>query len=1222
MEEQRLNTQILLELLLNQKINKDVEEELPEILKLYLRKLSCISVVYFNDGEIQNIIPKAIINNDNWNSSLASFLKKISDYKSESFKSELNNYTAYALPLHQNAHLILIRYSAFTDEMFYELERIVLQLGKDILHFEEQKRLKVLEFLFDQSSDAVQISKASGELFYINQVASKILGIPKNNANKHSILEFEKKFKNNINLWKKYINTVEEKRELIVESKNINQHNKKVIPVEITVTSAKIDDEKFIISNSRDITERKKQEKELKDTNQKLTSIFNEMSDVVYSFKLPELEVLFVTPSIKSIFGVDWDTTNKSLNELECIFLGKDKRIRDSIEKSLQENGNFSIKYEIETPEGEKKWVRNKGKYIYDQNNKPVRLDGVVMDRTKQYLAQENLDQELRLQNVLIDIASTYINLELSEVEQTIQKSLEKMAHFVGADRSYIFDYDLSQLTTSNTYEWCNEGVEPEIENLQDVPLSFISDWINAHKKGEAFYIPKVEDLPKDGPEGLRAILEPQGIKSLITIPLLDKNELIGFVGFDSVKKHHNYSKKEQDLLFLFGQMLINIRNRKQSERKLRLHEEKYRNIIANMKLGLVEVDLDDLIIYANQTFCNMSGYSLNELKGKNIKEIVPKTHYKNTIINISNERDKFYDSYEVEVQNKNSEKRWWFISGAPNYNDRGKLVGSIGIHLDITEQKLLEEELEKAKTFAEAGAKAKELFLANMSHEIRTPLNVIIGMIRQLNKEKLSNNQYFYVNQSESSAKHLLTIINNILDVAKIESGDMDIVTKEFSPSALAYNVHSIMYSQAKDKGLRFNIKVDSDIAEILIGDETRIRQVLINLVGNSMKFTNEGEINLIVDLINSENNKQEIEFRVEDTGIGMSKEFVKRVFEKFSQEQDATNRNYEGTGLGMTISNDLINLMESKLHVESEKNIGSKFYFKLNLEIGKKENLITRSVQIKQNSFKGKKALLVEDNEMNRFIAIQSLDYLGFETTEAENGLVAIEKVKSNKFDLILMDIQMPLMDGIECTKNIRNKLKIETPIIALTANAFKHDIESYLAIGMNDYITKPYDEPDFFRKIDHVIQLSKIENTKIDDFQTLGISKENNNKEKNTISQNGLISTLYDLSKIEQMSRGNENFINKMVAIFIDVASKNNDSMQQALSEKNLEKINSLAHKIKPSISQMGITSIENEVKILEKYKLEEGSETELLQLVEKTTSTLDKVINSLKNNFKNE
>ena len=645
------------------------------------------------------------------------------------------------------------------------------------------------------------------------------------------------------------------------------------------------------------------------------------------------------------------------------------------------------------------------------------------------------------------------------------------------------------------------------------------------------------------------------------------------------------------------------ISERKINEEILKLQEEKYRNIIANMNLGLLEVDLEDTIIYANQSFCDMSAYSLAELKGKKAAELFVVEHHRQ-IISQKNELRKTHESdgYELEVKNKNGENRWWFVSGAPNYNDRGQLVGSIGIHLDISDHKLLEKELAKAKSIAEAAAKAKELFLANMSHEIRTPLNVIIGMIRQLTKESLTADQHFYINQSASSAKHLLTILNNVLDVAKIESGDMEILENGFSPSALLYNVHSIMYSQAIEKNLKFKLNASPDLKPVLIGDDTRLRQVFINLVGNSIKFTQAGSIMLNAEVVSETDTHQTILFEVVDTGIGMSEEFITRIFDKFSQEQNESNRRYEGTGLGMTISNDLIRLMGGNLKVDSIKSVGTTFKFELNFRIGKPEQLVSNNQQIQQNIFKSCKALLVEDNEMNRFIAIQSLDFLGFETTEAENGKIAIELASKNSYDIILMDIQMPVMDGVEATEYIREQLNLKTPIIALTANAFKHDIELYLNKGMNDFITKPYDEQDFFRKIDHVLSLHKFK---------LGNTTNDQNKEEEMKTTN----KLYNLMQLEQMSRGNNSFVTKMISIFINQTKENIAIMENGIATSNFDEVKRIAHKIRPSIGQMGILSLKNQARTIETYKLEPGENQEFKGMTKDLCEVLNKVLKEL-------
>lgn len=1201
----KLNIQLLLEIALNQRIGTDVNESLEQIARMYMRKMNCFGVAIFEGSQLKLVQPKALFNNPLWGKKVVHLSQKLAAHAEEPFYYQDEDLWFFAFPLSSFGWIALMRKAALGKEMFLELNRIVSQLGRDLCQAQEEQRLKLLQQLFDHSSDAIQIAEESGKLYYINQVAESRLGIAQENVQQYRVSDFEVLFRDPAS-WTAHIQELRDKGQMIIEGANLHQKTGEIIPVEVTANLIEVNNKRFVIAMSRDISVRKQQEQKLIETNLKLESIFKEMTDIVWSVSLPDYRMLFVTPSVNAVYEISEEAWMNDSRIWQKSIHPDDLHVLPEMGEQLQKNGSYSVRYRIITPSGKTKQIRNKGKYVYDQNNVPIRLDGVVLDRTEQYLVQENLEQERRLQEALIDIASTYINLDPKDVENTINSSLKKMGLFVSADRAYIFDYHFDTETTSNTYEWCSEGVTPEIENLQDVPMAYFPQWVEQHQKNEPFYVPDVDALDDEKDGGLKGILQPQGIKSLIAIPMLDGNELIGFVGFDSVQEHYDYSEKEQRLLFLFGQMLINIRNRQKWDNQLRLQEEKYRNIIANMNLGLLEVDINDVILYANQSFCEMSGFTLAELKGKRASELLLTKDQQQKVYDKNNERIKgITDSYELEVFNKNGEQHFWFVSGAPNFNDKGQLIGSIGVHLDITAQKKLEQELAKAKNFAESAAKAKELFLANMSHEIRTPLNVIIGMIRQLTKESLTADQHFYVKQSESSAKHLLTILNNILDLAKIESGDMEIVRNPFSPSALAQNVHSIMSSQAKEKNLAFEILISPFVKPAVEGDETRLRQVLINLLGNAIKFTDHGSVRLSVDVLSEDDQQQTLRFEVADTGIGMSQEFISKIFDKFSQEQNTSNRKYEGTGLGMAISNDLIQLMGGKMQVQSTKNEGTHCSFTLSLAVSYVDQLVSKSQQIKPQVYQGLKALLVEDNDMNRFIAMQSLDYLGFETIEAENGLVAIEKVQKGDFDLILMDIQMPVMDGVEATDFIRHKLKVNTPIIALTANAFKHDIDLYLSKGMVDYITKPYDEQDFFRKVDRVIRLSLLEQA----------SEIKENKILPEKSNDVPMKPLYDLSLIQNMSRGNDAFVNKMTEIFVGLAKENIAIFEKAMEQDDVESMQKVAHKIKPSIDQMGIVSLKEVVRKIEKYDLATGSNKELHELAHEQIGVLKQVITAL-------
>ena len=655
----------------------------------------------------------------------------------------------------------------------------------------------------------------------------------------------------------------------------------------------------------------------------------------------------------------------------------------------------------------------------------------------------------------------------------------------------------------------------------------------------------------------------------------------------------------KQGKSIFFCAFIQDISKRKKAENNLKYQEEKYRNIIANMNLGLIEVDNNEIIQFANQSFSDISGYETNELIGKNPAEVfifgenfeIMKT--KNVVRKLG-----VSDVYQIPVKNKRGELKWWAISGAPNFDDQGNLVGTIGIHLDITDQKQLEIDLENEKIKAEEASKAKEAFLANMSHEIRTPLNAIIVFLRELEKQELSNLQKKYIENSSIASKHLLAIINNILDISKIEAGEMSINDEAFIIENSIKNVVTVLQPKAEQKSIDLIINYDSKISKVLKGDPLRIEQILFNLIGNSLKFTQKGEISVNCNLISEEINSEEICISIYDTGIGMDKKFIDTIFKKFSQEDKKITRKFGGTGLGMAITKELVNLMNGRIEVESEKNIGTKIYIYLTFEKGNQENINTALSDKELTNIDGARILLVEDNDLNRMVAQNSLQYFNCKVVEAENGLEAVEILKTNEFDIILMDIQMPEMDGIEATKIIRNKLNIKTPIIALTANAFKTEIEKCRKAGMDDYVTKPFDETILLETI------AKLLHRENDKSILLNHASENN--------------WLYNLSSLNNLSRGNQEFVQKMITVFIDQTIETIEKVEKAIPLNDFQEVSRLIHKIKPSVEGMGILSILDDVKFLEKISKETNDKEHIILLFSTIKFTLEKVVLLLKEN----
>jgi two-component system, sensor histidine kinase len=419
-------------------------------------------------------------------------------------------------------------------------------------------------------------------------------------------------------------------------------------------------------------------------------------------------------------------------------------------------------------------------------------------------------------------------------------------------------------------------------------------------------------------------------------------------------------------------------------------------------------------------------------------------------------------------VMNKISfEKDYSIRAVVKGKDETGKLTD--GFNFMIQQIELQNNQLKKAKAQSDAALKTKERFLANMTHELRTPLNSIIGLSNLLEDTELNNEQKEYISNIKISSDHLLAIINDLLEFSKLGSGKYHLEKTEFSIRRTIDRIERSMEFELKNRKLKFVTKINKNIPHFVVGDEHRLNQVLINLVGNAIKFTPKGSVTVEANILSETDETINIEFKVVDTGIGIAKEKQTIIFDSFTQESNDTTRQYGGTGLGLAITKQLIEIQNGKIWVDSEKFEGSTFIF----IIPYVKRMLSKPNDKPYNieSVQSKRVLVVDDNAMNLLFTKSLLDKHGFITETCENGKLALALISQSDFDIILMDLHMPDMDGYEASRQIRklkNDVKRKVPIIALTAAATLNEIKNCFDSGMNDYLVKPFKKEELFSKL----------------------------------------------------------------------------------------------------------------------------------------------------------
>jgi PAS domain S-box-containing protein len=803
-----------------------------------------------------------------------------------------------------------------------------------------------------------------------------------------------------------------------------------------------------------DITSRKVAELALTVKDQKIRSLFQSMNDLVFLLDKNMIFEEYIQPVSSKLFLPPEQFIGHSISDIG-LPQGALDLILSTLNRVEQTKTPGRVEYSIPISSGTTEWYDMHVTPILDTDEDVVGFTCVSRDMTEQKKNGELLE-------ILVRIAGKYINLPIDQVEHTIKESIREMGEFVDADRTYIFDYDFTDNTCSNTYEWCRDGVHPEIDNLQKIPNTAIPQWVEQHSKGLEMYYSDIPGLPADNP--VKAILEMQGIKSILTLPMIYNDDLMGFVGFDSVRHFYIYTEKEKMLLKVFAQMLVNIKVRK-----------------------------------------------------------------------------KFIELLSI------------------------------------------------AKEDAESANRAKSEFLANMSHEIRTPLNAVIGFADLLKRTKLDTIQKQYADHAYKAGQTLLSIINDILDLSKIEAGrlELDIVTTDLI-ELIEQSVDIIRY-HAESKGIRLSMELGQDLPRYAAIDPVRVRQILINLLTNAVKFTDKGYVSLSLHAEKHNDTRASFHFAVEDTGIGITDTQMQKLFKSFSQADASITRKYGGTGLGLVISNLLAQKMGSTIAVKSTIGKGSIFSFTIETEYRdlpdqlQKPGVCLQHTTTSITPLNGNFVMIIADDvafNVDLVVGFLSEIVPNAEILTAENGQMVIDILKNKPVDLIFMDIQMPVLDGLEATRIIRaseQNNQRRTPIIAFTAGALREEQEKCLAAGMDAFLTKPIDPDELIGTIhrflgsetgDTIQAVNQPEQLSINDltiFTSIDI-------------KTALAWADNDLSRLKQM-------FTKFNTMYIDAPEK----IRSLFASGTLTELASFAHSMRGATSMIGgkklaevLARLENELR----------------------------------------
>ena len=974
----------------------------------------------------------------------------------------------------QEAEKLLEEKSLELFESNQQLKRLNVEL-EDLVQVKSDK-LQATEneyhILVESINDLIIKTNLQGEITYANQVAGKILDPDRINGvlgknifsfipdhlRKQVSIFFCRQFlnKNCVNYLELPISSFNQEKRWYGVSVQFSEE--RCLTCEKKLSFKINNNQRFCASNdcvyenviivAHDITDQKQARIELEKSEKRYRELTEFLPELICEVNVKS-ELTYVNQFALNKFGYTKDEAlDPSFNFLSIFDEQDHERVLKNVQYLLSTGGNLSNEYMAVKKNGERFPVIVYSAPIYKEDA-IAGIRGVMVDITDRKRHELQIAHNLKQQEILSQISLNY-NSTIDFVDKT-QNTLKIIGEHTQVSRVYIFEDTPDGLYTNNTYEWCHDGVTPQIDELQNVPYSLIPSWKEFLLNEGIVYSENISELPQD----LRDILEPQGIRSIVVLPLLLDGKFAGFIGFDECSSNRKWTKSDIELLRTISSLISNAYLRYNINNELISRLSEISGIIDSIPDTIIRIASDGRLMLTesqiNQGIFSKFKAGENEYLRGILGEELANSFTTAIYECLSNGKFEFGFTHQTRGKFESFEARFVKL----------KHDEVMAIIRNVTESKEQEEQLQIAKIKAEEASRAKSEFLANVSHEIRTPMNAILGFSEWLHDNTNDKLHKSYLHTILSSGKNLLALINDILDLSRIESGKMTIQLEPMQCRTVIPEIKQVFQQKLEAKNLAFDIKIDRSVPDYIYMDEVRFYQILFNIISNAVKFTEKGYIHVSAYATQSiTENAIDLSVSIEDTGIGISEDQQERIFGAFTQQSAQSNRHYEGTGLGLSIVSGLLLRLKGEVKLKSKPGKGSTFTVKFReIRVAETSDLgVARSETHQNLLLKSCKILIVDDVNFNiqvlkRIIKAENVTYL-----EANDGQEALDLLLTETPDLIFMDIRMPGLNGFAATEIIKSDDRLASiPVVAFTASTMADDMEAIENL-FDAYVLKP--------------------------------------------------------------------------------------------------------------------------------------------------------------------